>query len=94
MTDSWLRLRHSIAHGHPKLSVEDVLESVRSAIDTWRAAHPAASHGDAMNHFKAQQNFDPRLRLTDAKRCVVRFRRLARLTAQNLAMTAVGPNVW
>lgn len=94
MTDSWLRLRHDIAHGHPTLSVVDVLESVREAIKTWLADHPAANHVDAINYLKTDASFHPSLRLVDADRCVTHFRRLARLTAQGLAATGLGPNVW
>lgn len=94
ITDSWLRLRHDIAHGHPKLSVVDVLESVREAVKTWLSGHPAANQADAINHFKTDASFNPSLRLVDADRCVTHFRRLARLTAQELSATGVGPNVW
>ncbi len=92
--DDWLRLRHDIAHGHARLSVVDVLESVRQKAKTWQAAHPAASHRDALNHLKSLTAFEPSLRLVDAQRCVTHFRRLARLTAKGLAATGVGPDAW
>ena len=94
MIDDWLRLRHDIAHGRARLSVVDVLESVRLQVKTWQAAHPAASHRDAINHLKSSASFEPSLRLVDAERCVTHFRRLARLTARGLAATGVGPDVW
>lgn len=93
-TDAWLRLRHDIAHGHASLSVVDVLESVRLAVKDWRGTHPAASHADAINHLKSSATFESTLRLVDAERCVVHFRRMARLTAVGLQSTGVGPQVW
>lgn len=94
MIDDWLRLRHDIAHGHPRLSVVDVLESVRGEVKTWRAAHPAATHQNALDHLKNNPAFEPSLRLSDATRCVAYFRRLATLTAKALVNEGVGPDVW
>jgi hypothetical protein len=94
MTDDWLRLRHDIAHGHARLSVVGVLESVRLEVRAWRAQHPTASHRDAINYLKSSPAFSPSLRLVDARRCITHFRRMARLTAQGLAATGVGPNAW
>lgn len=94
MTDDWLRLRHDIAHGNARLSVVDVLESVRLRVKTWQVTHLAASHGDAINHLRSSASFEPSLRLVDAERCVTHFRRLARLTAKGLVAAGVGPDVW
>lgn len=94
MTDSWLRLRHDISHGHPNLTVVDVLENVREAAKGWLASHPAANQADAINHLKTDPGFRPSLRLVDADRCVTHFQRLARLTAKGLAATGLGPDVW
>lgn len=92
--NAWLRLRHDIAHGHPRLSVVEVLENVRVELKTWKAAHPAATHKDALDHLRHDAGFIPALRLTDARRCVALFRRLASLTGKGLAKAGVGPDCW
>jgi hypothetical protein len=92
--NDWLRLRHDIAHGHPKLTALDVLESVRQAATAWLATHPNATLKDALNHLEHDPAFDPTLRLKDAKRCVSLFRRLTTLTAKGLIAPGVGPSVW
>jgi hypothetical protein len=89
--NDWLKLRHSIAHGHPKLPVSMRLEHVRSHVNTWLATHPASKTKDALNHFKDQDAFEPGLRLKDAMACIRLVRRLAKLTARGLQTTGVGP---
>ena len=48
-TDQWVKLRHDIAHGEPRLSAIDLLESVKFAVAKWQSTHPKASHSDALN---------------------------------------------
>jgi hypothetical protein len=61
----WLKVRHAIAHGEPRMPQVQALEAVRV-----QPNNPPS---------------DPTLRLTDAERCLVFFRRLAKLTGTGLA---------
>jgi hypothetical protein len=91
-TDGWLRLRHDIAHGHQSLSVVEVLQDVRQQADSWMTADHNRKWKDAINHLKSKQ-YEPSLRLVDAKNCVAHFRRLAQLTAEGLIALGV-PGAW